>query len=62
MDSVSKTVRLPRRLLRAIEHKVESEGVNESSAIRHLLALPAFGATGDDAACGLDPRKRIGGQ
>jgi hypothetical protein len=41
VDSVSKTVRLPRKLLRAIEHRAESEDVNESSAIRHLLTLGA---------------------
>jgi len=41
VNSVSKTVRLPRKLLRAIHHKAESEEINESAAIRRLLTLGA---------------------
>lgn len=39
MGSVSKTVRFPEKLLKAVEHKAEFDKINESSAIRHLLAL-----------------------
>ena len=41
MGSVSKTVRFPEKLLKAVEHKAEFGKINESSAIRHLLALGA---------------------
>ncbi len=41
MGSVSKTVRFPEKLIKAVEHKAEFDKINESAAIRHLLALGA---------------------
>lgn len=43
MASVSKTVRLPEELFRVIEHRARLEKVDESAAIRQLLALGAEG-------------------
>ena len=39
--SVSKTVRLPRELLEVIRHRARQEKIDESTAIRQLLALGA---------------------
>lgn len=43
MASVSKTVRLPEELFRVIEHRARQEKIDESAAIRQLLALGAEG-------------------
>jgi len=40
---VSKTVRLPEELYKAVEHRARLEKVDESAAIRQLLALGAEG-------------------
>jgi predicted HTH domain antitoxin len=39
MALVSKTIRLSPKLVKAIGHRAESEGISESAAIRHLLTL-----------------------
>jgi len=41
MGSVSKTVRFPKKLIKAVERKAELDKINQSAAIRHLLALGA---------------------
>jgi len=40
---VSKTVRLPEELFKVIEHRARHEKIDESTAIRQLLALGAEG-------------------
>lgn len=37
--SLVKTIRLPKNLIKAITHRVRTEKVDESTAIRQLLAL-----------------------
>ena len=39
--SVSKTVRLPRELFEVVRHRARQEKIDESTAIRQLLALGA---------------------
>jgi predicted HTH domain antitoxin len=39
--SVSKTVRLPKELLEVVRHRARQEKIDESTAIRQLLALGA---------------------
>ena len=43
MASVSKTVRLPEELFKVVEHRAQWEKIDESTAIRQLLALGAEG-------------------
>ena len=43
MPSVSKTVRLPEELFKVVEHRARQENIDESTAIRQLLALGAEG-------------------
>lgn len=41
MASVSKSVRFPRGLFKVVEHRARLEKIDESTAIRQLLALGA---------------------
>lgn len=41
MASVSKSVRFPRELFKVVEHRARLEKIDESTAIRQLLALGA---------------------
>ena len=43
MASVSKTVRFPEELFRVVEYRARLEKIDESAAIRQLLALGAEG-------------------
>jgi predicted HTH domain antitoxin len=43
MASVSKTVRFPEELFKVVEHRAQLEKIDESTAIKQLLAIGAEG-------------------